>query len=435
MLHPGNKMKIRKQKGAPDSAWAIKVKKILKAEAVRERLVETCVRVVSQNGRVRVPGTEQYYSTDQEAVWFTGTDDTAFKDFTSITLRELYEALQREGEPGRLASRQKAWDPSPAYALTKLGKLIVSACALYRQEWATTYINHVFNPETTVLMRAMKRYARAVGHSKMGEGLQSEDLVLLLARFCRFVRRACGTWRFINAVREQNKQAQANFDSAREYICYLAQRHSKLLIMRIDLYYSPYYDAPGAYKHIYRFLNWLRDSAWCRRHLPDYLGFIIKCENGVVRGMHWHLMVICEGNEQQNGGWLSQQLGEAWMARVGATAGSYHNCWVDRKKYEYDGLGVLTLKDREKMIGLRAALHYLTKQDCVLKLTNDKTRNFWRSRMSSEEPSKRGRPRTEENSVQLLKDMLGGRRSKYPPNMEASHASKPKLAMKPVLPG
>jgi len=410
-------MKICKQKGAADSVWATKVKEIIKAEALRERLVETCIRVESQNGRVRVPGTDQYYSTDQEVVWLTGTDDTAFKDFTSITLVELFKALQRDGEPCRLASRRRAWDPSPAYGLTNLGKLIVRACALYRQEWAITYINHVFNPETTVLMRAMKRYARAIGHSEMGEGLQSEDLALLLARFCRFVRRARGTWRFINAVREQNKQAQANFNSAREYIYYLAQRHSKLLIMRIDLYYSPYYDAPGAYKHIERFLNWLRDSAWCRRHLPEYLGFIIKCENGVVRGMHWHLMVICEGSKHVKGGWLSEQLGEAWKARVGATVGSYHNCWVDRKNYEYDGLGVLTLKDRDKMIGLRSALHYLSKQDCVLKLTNDKKRNFWRSSISSKESSKRGRPRTEENSVQLLKEMLGGRRSKYPPDV------------------
>ncbi|CAD2249611.1 YagK/YfjJ domain-containing protein [Xanthomonas arboricola] len=395
------------------------IQKIVRAEQDRERIAETVIRMESQNGLVQMPRTGQYYCTDQDSVWFTGTDDHLFKEFAEVTLSRIQKALLQNEDRPCLPIAIKRRDAQPlAYKLTALGRQLVQCCAQYREEWAVAYANHVFHPVITVLLRAMRRYAIRIGQQVSQNVPQTPELARLLERLVRFVRRACGTWRFVNALAAHEKQARDNFDSGREFIYHLAAEHSRLLILRIDLYYRPYYDAEKAIKQINGFLRWLRERACKRNLLPGYLGFIIKCENGLVRGMHWHLMVICSGNQQQCGGYLTQKLGEVWACRTGQGLGAYYSCWADQSKYDYNGLGVMGLGDWEKMAGLRAALYYMSKQDCVLKVTNDKVKNFWRSPIPKKAGKKRGKPRLQGNDLKLLKRMLGGRRSKYPQGLE-----------------
>ena len=402
----------------PSPLLAKKIKKIIRAEQHRERLSEALVRAYGRNGQVRIPRTEQYLSTEREMVWIAGTDDHLFKDFTEGALSALFSALTQRDAPLCIPSRSRHRNPDPrGYELATLGRQIVQCCNQYRQEWSVAYINHVFHPIVTVMLRAMKRYAVRIGLEVAGYRA-TEEAVRLLLQLVRFVRRVARTWAFINALDDHERQAQDNFDSAREFIYHLAGKCSKLLIMRIDLYYAPYYDAEKANKAILGFLRWLRSKACKRNLLPGYLGFIIKRENGLVRGMHWHVMVICSGNVQCNSRYLTWQIGERWAKCTGQGPGSYHNCDPDRGKYEHDGLGVLTLDDWEKMLGLRAALDYMTKQHCVLKVTNDKVKNFWRTPVRGGGGKKRGKRRRNDDGLQLLRRMLGGKRSKYPPGFD-----------------
>ena len=77
----------------------------------------------------------------------------------------------------------------------------------------------------------------------------------------------------------------------------------------------------------------------------------------------------------------------------------------------------MTLDDLEKMAGVRAALWYMTKSDCVIKATNSKVKNFWRSPIPKKVRKKLGRPRANAAPLKLLRRMLGGERSKYPPGI------------------
>lgn len=381
-------------------------------------LAETCVRMKTRNGLVQMAGTDQYYATDQESVWFT-TEDLLFKGFTENALPMLHKALLHDkgGVCARASGICSGGHPQ-AYKLSVLGRKIVQCCNQYRVDWGVAYANHVFNPVTAVMLRAMKRYAPSIVQWENQGAAQAPELARLLEKLARFVRRACRTRHFINELKAQERKAQDNFNSAREFICHLADKHSRLLILRLDLYCAPYFDVIKAEKDVNGWLRWLRGKACKRNLLPGYLGYVIKCETGAVRGMHWHLMVICDGNLQRNGGYLSQKLGEAWARHTGQGPGSYYNCWADRAKYDYDGLGMLELDDWEKMVGLRKALHYLTKQDCVLKVIGDKGQCFRRSERKKVGCSRGGRPRRRDDSLGLLKRMLGGKRSKYPPGFE-----------------
>jgi hypothetical protein len=389
-------------------------------EKWHEVFAEKVGYVYAVNGEVRIPRTDFYAETDQDRVLVTGTDDYVYKDIIEGTLLGLFDRITKNDKQPVREVNMSGRSPVkmvPAFELDKMGHEIVNCCHLYKLEWAVAYSHHVFPPKLTLMLRAMRKYAAAIQrHGVPGKTMtQNRALVIALERLVRFVRRVSKAWPFINAMKAHERQADDNFDSARNLIYHYAERCSKLLILRIDLYFKPYYDVGRADKAINDYLRWLRSKACKRNVLPSYLGFIIKRENGLVRGMHWHVMVVCNGNEQQSAGYLTQQLGEMWAKRTGQGPGSYHNCYSDRERYPFNGLGLLALDDWEKMIGLRLALHYMTKQDSIIKATNHKVKNFWRSPIPQKARKKMGRPRSNVESLRLLRRMLGGKRSKYPP--------------------
>ena len=406
----------------------IAVRKIVKREAMQEDVAEKLTFVYARDGKVTIPRTNATYRTDADRVLLAGTEDYVFKTFIEGPLRGLFDAITKnEARAWKMAkgSRRQRDLSKPVYELSKLGQQVVACCRSYQSGWADAYIHHVFPPWTTIMLRAMRLYAASI--SRRGEPskllTQDEGLTRAIDRMIHRVRRARSSWKFINAVRAHDRQAQDNFDSARDYIYYQAGRHSKLLILRLDLYYRPYYEVEQADKEIDGFLRWLRSNACKRNLLPGYLGFLIKRENGLVRGMHWHLMVVGNGNEHRSAHYITQRLGEIWARRTGQGPGSFHNCYADRHKYDFNGLGLLELHDWEMMAGLRAALWYMTKADCVIKATNNKERNFWRSLIPKQARRKMGRPRADADPLKLLRRMLDGKRSKYPPGIDPRRVS------------
>ena len=318
----------------------------------------------------------------------------------------------------------------PAIKLNRLGKLVVECCQFYasNDHWGAAWSNHVFHPIVTVLLRAMKRYAVRIAQHHVSSSDLSHDLELgeLAYRLVRFVRRTACSWRFINAVQAHTAPENSNFRSARDFIYYLVGKHSRLCILRIDLTFrtsaKDFSHTQAANKAVENYLRSLRSKACKRNLLPGYLGFIIKRENGISRGTHFHLMVILNGNLQgktaENVDYISDKLGEMWLQRVGRDRGSFHDSYKDRAKWVFNGLGLLDFNRPESLIGLRIALDYITKQDCVLKTSNDKIKNFWRTPSPKGRGKKRGPKRKRPDHLALLYRMLGGPRSPYPPGFD-----------------
>lgn len=396
------------------------ITELLQRERLHEEYTEKLIELYAQDGHVKLP-TGDLLATPHDSVCLRGTDDHVFKDFIEYGLRPLFARLANRKErtwkrvwPSPASSRAK----KPTYVLTRLGQAILNCCLAYEPRWSVAYCHHVFHPDVTIMLRAMRRRAFLLARAMAGgaPGLSDPPSRRLFEQFARFVRRVAGSWKFVNAVRAREEQAQSNFNSARDFIIDLAEQHSKLLILRIDLYFKPCHDA----RHrdaIDKFTRWLRGGKCKSKLLPGYLGFIVKEENGLTRGTHWHMMVIAKGNLQRSAHYLTQQLGEEWARRTGQGPGSYHNCYSDRARYLANGLGVLELWDWQKMLGLRLALHYVTKQDCVLMASNDKVKHFWRSTSKHRDAARRGRPRNSDQGVALLRWMLRGKRSRLPPGI------------------
>ena len=414
----------RHQTSSDEHTKATSLEKAIHAMVLREErhheFAEKATYVYAENGKVRIPRSNAYVETDQERLLFVGTDDYVFKDFIEGPLRGLFGAItSNQMRPCRPTKAPRGIGAShgPVFTVGKLAQRVITCCRLYKPEWAVAYMHHEFHPKVTVMLRAMQSHAEFISRhgEAMGDITRDAMLVQAIARLVRFVRRVSKNWKFINKLKAHERQAKDNFDSARRLIYHYAEEHSKLLILRIDLYFKPFFEVWRADDAIDNYLRWLRSDACKDDLLPGYLGFMIKRENGLVRGMHWHLLVVCKGNAQHSADYLTRQLGMEWARRTGQGPGSYHNCYADRRRHEFNGLGVIELDDWEMMAGLRAAIWYMTKQDCVIKATNDKVKNFWRSPIRKKAGKKLGRPRASADPLNLLQRMLGGERSKYPP--------------------
>jgi hypothetical protein len=290
------------------------------------------------------------------------------------------------------------------------------------RNWQQAYAHHEFHPVVAVMLRAVIRWWSPIctwwePTPFLIESELDRKAMEGLNQLVKFVRRVCRSQAFQNQLQDHERKAKDNFRSGCDHITELFERHARLLVLRIDLYFRP--DAKGwgyssaANKAVINYLRALRLG----RIVPGYLGFIVKRENGISRGMHYHVMVILDGHLHRSAYFLTQAMGEAWMRRVGEDKGSYFNCYGNKDLYRYNGLGLVHVSDAEKLLGIRTALWYMSKQDCVLKVDDSKVKNFWRSwKMRGER--NRGAPRKDCDSMGLVKRLLGGERSRYPLGFE-----------------
>ena len=392
------------------------VAKVIQRELRRTDLLETYVK---------------HHLPDRE-LWLAGQDDHRFKEHCEQLL--ALHAVLTAGDDRPCADTHvpfvRGGPLLPAVRLMPLGKKILACCQAYAADnhWGVVWANHVFHPAVTVMLRAMKRYAMKINQCQVSDSGISLEPALgdLMGHVTRFVRRACGTWRYINATNAHNTKEKDNFDSAREFIYHLAGQHTRLCFLRIDLTFrtawKDFSHSEAADKAVKDFLRSLRSKACKRNLLPGYLGFIIKRENGISRGTHFHVLVVLNGNLQGKSShsvdYLSDALCKMWLQRIGPDRGSAHNSYKDRNFWLFNGLGLQDFTQVEALAGLRYALHYLTKQDCVLKTSNDKIKNFWRTPTPRATTKKRGPKRKRLDHLTLLYRMLGGARSPYPPGFD-----------------
>ncbi|WP_355582610.1 hypothetical protein [Xanthomonas cannabis] len=336
---------------------------------------------------------------------------------------KLFKCVVESDTSALTPTRRRAARYPAAYALTKVGSNVRAGCIQFLKQgdehpdWLLDYADHKFNPVITVMLHAMKRWASAVvlvPNDMVFELIDDRDKTAMAAinRLLAFIRRVGKSRKYKNAWHDYTRQANSNFRSGSRFISKLFSHHTRLLVLRVDLYLRPGTYSPGfeneADAYAAKLLRKLRDGGI----VPGYLGAISKRENGVYRGMHWHWMVFLDAHCHQHTSYYSQAIGEAWVELVGNNQASYFNCYSRQHEYAFNGLGEVNIDDIEKLLGVRAALHYITKRDCVLQVSGRKQQDFRRSKPRPR--TKRGAPRKGPNDLQHVQRALGGARSRSP---------------------
>lgn len=374
------------------------------------------------------------------------SDDQTMKEYMAW-LAKLYEQIVASDRvPCRKTSSPDGW---PMYEMTALGKRVHLCCKQFmlmedgREGWVLDYLNHLFNPTITIMLRAMTRWAQTIAfwsdeEVRVPVGSPDDEAARALLRLVRFVRRVSNSWPFKNAWHKHRRREEDNFRSARDTVLRVFEECSRPLVLRIDLYLNQDYrdwrfleEAKAIYTN---YIRSLREG----RVVPGYLGYICKREHGISRGLHWHLMVFLDGHDHRNALGLTRLLGEAWK-RLGGPGATYFNCYARKDAFIYNGLGLVHTSDEAKIVGIRCALHYMTKRDCVLRTNNAKTQDFRTSRPRKVRTGRLGAPRKNKDSLALVKRLLGGKRSRLPPgyktvaSLERDSSERAPRRARPVL--
>ena len=198
---------------------------------------------------------------------------------------------------------------------------------------------------------------------------------------------------FINAKNKRTK-------SLEQYIDALFEKHSRMVVIRVDLAYETGFF--GVRKDLPKYLaqvkeDWAKMQGDLHRGLPikGLLGFACKLEYGHLKGFHFHLLVFYSGAEHRKDIALATLIGEHWRQEITKGKGRYFNCNKKKATYRFLGIGMINWFDKELVSNLKTEVAaYLVKTDYWLRFSSGCGRSFFRGNMPKSKGVKLGRPRS-----------------------------------------
>lgn len=258
--------------------------------------------------------------------------------------------------------------------LTKIGAVAQDLCGNYDSEVLRFYERHEFSPRLAVMLGAMKKWSGEIRLGPLRTGEVGGVTVTPIECLFKEIRRALKSRKVVDAIKNHRRMERQNFRSCWDYVRWqLEDKRSRLLILRLDLYYRAFARDWGASidaQEIHsRFLRALRED----RIIKDVIGSISKREVGVDRGVHYHMLVAVDGHRHRDAANLTRMLGEHWIAICGNDAdasfpkAAYFNCYTLKDEYEYNCIGLVRQSDKIMMKGLEIAIRYMCKETCHLR--------------------------------------------------------------------
>ncbi|WP_228270569.1 inovirus-type Gp2 protein [Acinetobacter junii] len=226
------------------------------------------------------------------------------------------------------------------------------------------------------------------------------------------------------AIQKRTQKCAAQLKGCRKLIDACFERHSKLLVLRIDfgfkvpdeIWQSNYHFKDLKHEFHSRdnlklLKNLLKQFMNNRRHnsiLNKIFAYIIKFEHGIKKGFHAHAILFLNGNECMKDGYYANQITEYWNKLTHGNGCTY-NCNKAKHKYKRLDIGMINHLDREKRIVLDKCLQYLCKADqSFIFRALDSTE--YRAIQKSQKPKKisnAGRPRRASISSSVIKKSGG----------------------------
>lgn len=225
---------------------------------------------------------------------------------------------------------------------------------------------------------------------------EAARLADLFNKLVEAIRGRLDSKEFKRKLKNYRRSVIENNKELRRYVDGLFDKHSRMLVIRLDL----------AYKQEFRRANQLtaRDVAAHRRllfkHLAkskfgEMLGYAWKFEVGKRKGFHNHVLIFFNGSKSCRDVVIAKMIGDYWKEVITGGDGVYRNCNADKKRYEYCGIGMVRHDDEQARIGLTRIVDYMTKLDEYFKLSVPGVRSFGKGKHAETSEVKKGRPRSQ----------------------------------------
>lgn len=337
--------------------------------------------LVERNHHLYVRKTSQRYGRTYVGREFDFIDwlIRAEKLVDSISCSERQPVVRTTGSKGQQLFR-----------FTTIGAALVNVCKTYREEVAAYYKHHRFNPPLTVMLEIMDQWSHELleiagfDNKPVPSNARTREILQKAVAAIRF---QCRTKQYRAQVNNYKRNQEKNIASCCKYMAAQFERRAQLLVMRLDLYFRPQFKGWGytddADLHYSKFLRALSEN----RIVPDVLGYISKREDGIDRGIHFHVLIVLDGHKHRDAANLTRIAGEEWVRRCGygeysdgvqvfeeegKHKASYFNCYTRKDHYEFNCLGVIHPTDADMLRGLRKAIEYMCKETSQLKPSRPK---------------------------------------------------------------
>ena len=305
---------------------------------------------------------------DPVVVWRRPVKAPAYLTVTPVWERH-YKALEGLLETPKLRYSRSVWVDLFEHCVQALG---LQACHWYGPNPSAIVLQ--FDPQ-------LECFVERSDGQRYGERFQ--ELV-------EMIRREGRQPAFRQRVRQQAQDAQRNYDSALAYNERLFECRSRLVVIRLDLGYRREVVQTLTLQQLDRDLDRFLRNQRHNRLFKHLYGYVIKVEEGPLRGLHTHVVLYFLGSEVQKHEHLGDLIGRYWVEQITEGRGSYFNC--NRVRYKHMGVGVIEHDDHDKRQHLRQrVLGYLFKDDQHVRIKD--RRVFRRGEMPGLSAVPMGRPR------------------------------------------
>ncbi|AVX36248.1 YagK/YfjJ domain-containing protein [Yersinia massiliensis] len=212
----------------------------------------------------------------------------------------------------------------------------------------------------------------------------------MLNKLVQDYRCAASQAEFRKAYRKYQRSSVKNLKGVMNYIGHLQERHSRLLVLRVDLSWANEHKADITADDARKYRQQLFRNMQKNPLFRHVLGTVWKLEYAPQRKFHYHMLFILNGNKAQQDGVIAHAFGEYWKHTITKGKGIYYNCNANKARYEDCCLGKLERGDCSKDKGLLKALSYITKIDaCARLVLPGNARTFGRGELRSSKNRKR----------------------------------------------
>lgn len=171
----------------------------------------------------------------------------------------------------------------------------------------------------------------------------------------------------LDSVRRSHQKVR---NSLQQYVHDLKLIYPKLMIVRLDLWYVKDYSRNMLPEQ--RILeDWGRLLRFIAQSLtPAWVGYAVKFEYGLQRGVHAHVMLFFNGREVREDETIGRIIGEHWRQVITDGVGGYFNANTRgyKAQMEYCGIGTFTSMTEDFQVGVARMSEYLAKPDHLVRL-------------------------------------------------------------------
>ncbi len=220
----------------------------------------------------------------------------------------------------------------------------------------------------------------------------------------------------VQDLKQSNKK---NFISGLNFINSLFDKHSRLMVIRIDLAYKSkdedkdnqngFIDCNAINLKRVRddrkkFFNNIRMCSISE----SMLGYIWKLEYGQDKGLHYHMIFFFDGSKVCKDAHYADEIGKYWN-KITGDLGCYYNCNRSKSQYKKLGIGTINYYDTNLRDNLTwKVLAYLVKKDQMIKPDISSKVKSYRSFGRSEIPepkSRAGKPRKKDITTPAFQNL------------------------------